>query len=75
MKTKKMTLRYWNALSEGSQRRALMHVFPLQKVLIDMLVSEKLTAKDIHWKAIQRIVRIPEDTSVYKTSVSKTFIP
>ena len=28
-KTKKMTLKYWDSLSEGSKKRALTYVFPL----------------------------------------------
>ena len=74
-KTKKMTLKYWKSLSEGSKRRALSFVFGYQKAWIDLCLSEKPDLKDVVWKMIFRKVRIPEDHTHYKTVVNKTYIP
>ena len=40
-KTKKMTLKYWASLSDGSKKRALTYVFPLHKAIVEMLLNEK----------------------------------
>lgn len=79
-KTKKMTLKYWDGLSEGSKRRALTCVFPLHKATVDMLMNDKPNPKDnAWWKIVWTKVRIPQaDASGYrhyKTVVNKTFIP
>ena len=69
-KTKKMTLKYWASLSEGSKRRALTYCFPLHKATVDMLMNDKPNPKK---------VRIPEADANgyrhYKTVVNKTYIP
>ena len=36
-----MTLKYWGSLDEGSKRRALTHVFPLNNPIVQILMSEK----------------------------------
>lgn len=79
-KTSKMTLKYWNSLSEGSRRRALTYVFPLHKATVDMLMDEKPDPKDNPWWGfVWRKVRIPEADATgyrhYKTVVNKTYIP
>ena len=58
-KTKKMTLKYWAALSESSKKRALTYVFPLQ--------SE-------WWQMVFKKVRIPGPGSYYKTVVNNTYL-
>jgi hypothetical protein len=79
-KTKKMTLHYWNSLSEGSKRRALTCVFPLHKSVVDMLIDDKPNPKDdAWWGLVWKKVRIPEADSSgyrhYKTVVNSTYIP
>ena len=79
-KTTKMTLKYWQSLSEGSKRRALTCVFPLHKDIVDMLIDDKPKPKeDPWWKMVWRKVRVPEADSKgyrhYKTVVNRTYIP
>ena len=79
-KTSKMTLKYWNSLSEGSKRRALTCVFPLHKAIVDMLMDDQPKPKDDPWwKMVWGKVRIPEADANgyrhYKTVVNQTYIP
>lgn len=79
-KTTKMTLKYWQSLSEGSKRRALTCVFPLHKSIVDMLIDDKPKPKeDPWWKMVWREVRVPETDEkgyrCYKTVVNRTYIP
>ena len=78
-RTKKMTLKYWDSLSEGSKRRALTCVFPLHKSIVDMLLDDKPKPKEFWWGLVWRKVRIPEADSNgyrhYKTVVNNTYIP
>jgi hypothetical protein len=79
-KTSKMTLKYWDSLSEGSKRRALTCVFPLHKATVDMLMNDKPNPKDdAWWGLVWRKVRIPEADERgyrhYKTVVNRTYIP
>ena len=78
--TTKMTLKYWNSLSEGSRRRALTYVFPIHKATVDMLMDEKPDPKDNPWWGlVWKKVRIPEPDEkgyrFYKTVVNQTYIP
>jgi len=75
MAGKKLTQRYWNSLSEGSRKRALTHVFPLQTGLVDMLVNETPNLESPWWKIVFRKARIPEDHTHYKTVINQTYIP
>lgn len=76
MKTKKMTVKYWNSLERGSKQRALKSVFPLLPYMVDSLLNEKPDPKNNpHWKLVFKLVRIPEDDSHYKTFVNPFFIP
>ena len=78
-KTKKMTLKYWASLREGSKRRALTYCFPLHKSIVDMLLDDKPKPKDFWWGLVWRKVRIPEADAKgyrhYKTVVNNTYIP
>ena len=74
MATRKMTLKYWNSLSNGSKERALHHVFPALKVTVEMLLDEKPNLKYIVWQIVWNKVRIPND-SYYKTVVNGTYLP
>lgn len=73
-KTKKMTLKYWKGLSEGSKHRALTYVFPLQKSLVDWLTKETKPnpKKDPWWKLVWSHVRIPEPGSSWKTVLNNS---
>ena len=72
---KKLTIKYWNSLSEDSKRRALQHCFPTMKPVVEMLLAEK-PEKDKHWwKTIFDKVRIPETYGSYKTVVNQTYLP
>lgn len=75
MATKKMTLKYWGSLDEGSKRRALSHVFPINNPIVQILMNEKPDKKKTLWQLVFQEVRIPEDNSHYKTVVHNTYIP
>ena len=74
-KTKKMTIKYWVALSESSKKRALTYVFPLHKAIVEMLLNEKPDPKNSDWwKMVFTKVRIPSPGSYYKTVVNNTYL-
>ncbi len=74
MATRKMTLKYWNSLSNSSRERALYHVFPTWKCTVEMLLDEQPNLKSDLWKLVWRKVRIPVE-SYYKTVVNGTYLP
>lgn len=74
MATRKMTLKYWNSLSQGSKERALHHVFPTMKFTVEMLLDEQPNLKNGLWKLVWRKVRIPIE-SYYKTVVNGAYLP
>ena len=74
-KTKKMTIKYWVALSESSKKRALTYIFPLHKAIVEMLLNEKPDPKNSDWwKMVFTKVRIPGPGSYYKTVVNNTYL-
>ena len=74
-KTKKMTIKYWVALSESSKKRALTYVFPLHKAIVEMLLNEKPDPKNSDWwKMVFTKVRIPGPGNYYKTVVNNTYL-
>lgn len=77
MATRKMTLKYWNSLPKGSKERALSHVFPINRCIVDMLLDEAPNPKQSpFWGLVWKKVRIPEKESYYKTVVHKnTYLP
>lgn len=75
MATKKMTLKYWGSLDEGSKRRALTHVFPIKNPIVQILMNEKPDKKKNLWKIVFKEVRIPEDNRHHKTVVHNNYIP
>lgn len=75
MATKKMTLKYWGSLDEGSKRRALTRVFPINNSIVQILMNEKPDKKKTLWQLVFQEVRIPEDSSHYKTVVHNNYIP
>lgn len=74
-KTKKMTIKYWNTLSEGSRKRALQFCFPSLPATVDMLLNDKPRKDDSWWQYVFKKVRIPHEDSPYKTVVNQTYIP
>ena len=75
MVTKKMTLKYWGTLDEGSKRRALTHVFPINNPIVQIMLDEKPNKSKTLWQIVFQEIRIPEDNSRYKTIVHNTYIP
>lgn len=75
MATKKMTMKYWASLEQGSKKRALTHVFPGNAPLVQILLTEKPDKDNTLWQVVFKEVRIPENPSPYKTVVHKTYIP
>lgn len=75
VKTKKLTINYWNFLSEGSRRRALQHCFPTMKPVVEMLLAEKPEKDKRWWKIVFEKVRIPETGGLYRTVVNGTCLP
>ena len=73
-KTKKMTLKYWAALSESSKKRALQYCFPIHPAIVEMLMNEKPDLKSEWWKMVFKKVRIPSPDSYYKTVVNNTYL-
>ena len=69
-----MTLKYWATLDEGSKRRALTHVFPINNPIVQILLKEKPDKKKTLWQLVFKEVRIPEDSSHYKTVVHNIYI-
>ena len=74
-KTKRMTIKYWNTLSEGSRKRALQFCYPTLPTTVDMLLNEKPKKDNPWWKRVFDKVRIPNGDSYYKTVVDHTYIP
>lgn len=77
-KTKKMTVKYWSSLSDGSKKRALQYCFPTLPCTVDMLLSEKpknVNDKGEYWWYVFKKVRIPDDSRFYKTVVNRTYLP
>jgi hypothetical protein len=79
MRTRKLTIKYWNSLSEGSRKRALQFCYPTLPATVDMLLNEKPKKDNPWWKRVFDKVRIPEADAngrqYYKTVVDHTYIP
>ena len=75
MRTRKLTIKYWNSLSEDSRKRALMYCFPINSEIADMLLGDKPQKDNPWWKRVFDMVRVPEANSSYKTIVNHTYIP
>ena len=67
-KTKKMTLKYWNALSDGSKKRALQYCFPIHPAIVEMLMNEKPDLKSDWWQMVFKKVRIPAPRKLLQDS-------
>lgn len=74
-RTRKLTIKYWNTLSEGSRKRALQFCYPTLPATVDMLLNEKPKKDNPWWKRVFNMVRIPDGDSYYKTVVHNTYIP
>lgn len=66
-KTKRMTMKYWNSLSESSKERALKSCFPIHDAVVKMLMNDKPNLKEPWWLIVFKKVKVPADTSHYKT--------
>ena len=79
MRTRKLTIKYWNSLEEGSRKRALQFCYPTLPATVDMLLNDKPRKDDPWWKRVFDKVRIPETDAngrqYYKTVVDHTYIP
>ena len=75
MRTRKLTIKYWNTLSAGSRKRALQFCYPTLPATVDMLLNEKPKKDNPWWKRVFDKVRIPDGDSYYKTVVDYTYIP
>ena len=79
MRTRKLTIKYWNSLEEGSRKRALQFCYPTLPATVDMLLNEKPNKDNPWWKRVFDKVRIPEADAngrqYYKTVVDHTYIP
>lgn len=79
MRTRKLTIKYWNSLEEGSRKRALQFCYPTLPATVDMLLNEKPKKDNPWWKRVFDKVRIPEADAngrqYYKTVVDHTYIP
>lgn len=73
-KSKKLTIKYWNSLGNGTKKRAITCVFPLMKGSLDYLANEKPDLNDIWWKLIFKKVRIPADPDYWKLIINGTYI-
>ena len=74
MKTKKMTIKYWNALDVSSRVRALTHVFPTNQVMVSKLSTERPDKGNCLWKIVFDEVRIPVNENHYKTYVKGWYL-
>ena len=79
MRTRKLTIKYWNSLEEGSRKRALQFCYPTLPATVEMLLNDKPRKDDPWWKRVFDKVRIPEADAngrqYYKTVVDHTYIP
>ena len=79
MRTRKMTIKYWNSLEKGSRKRALQFCYPTLPATVEMLLNDKPRKDDPRWKRVFDKVRIPEADAngrqYYKTVVNHTYIP
>lgn len=75
-KTRKITKRYWDSLSEGSRYRALRKVFSNFSDSINHEYA-KVKAKDLDWiwSIIEKHVKQPIGESYYKTVIDHTYLP
>lgn len=67
---KRLTIKYWNSLSRGSKERALKYCFPIHPSIVEMLLNEKPTTREIKngfWSLVFNRIQIPKDNSFYKT--------
>lgn len=75
--TKKLTMRYWDSLSDDSRFRALRKVFSNfpDNVNRDYAQDKAKELDDWIWKILVRHVKQPIGNTFYKTYIDRTFIP
>lgn len=73
MKSRKMTIKYWNSLSRGSKQRALISVFPLNQPLASMLLDEKPDLKKPFWQYVFKKAK-QTDSDHYRVAVNGVYM-
>lgn len=72
---KKITMKYWDSLEEGSRYRALRKVFSnFPDSSNHQYAKEKAKDLDWMWGIIQRHVKQPIGESHYKTCIDNTWL-
>lgn len=75
MANKRMTKKYWHALSVESRHRALWILYHGSPASDWYAKEDNPNLKDDEWRYIFRKIKIPDDCSHYKTVINKTYIP
>ena len=65
-KTKKMTLKYWNSLSEGSKKRALTYCFPLHKATVDSPTRKMMLGGGLFGERCESPKQMPKGTGTIR---------
>jgi len=74
--TKRLTMKYWDSLSEDSRYRALRKVFSNFPDSTNRdYAKEKAKDLDWMWEVLVRHVKQPTNDSHYKTVIDRTWIP
>lgn len=74
--TKRLTMKYWDSISEDSRYRALRKVFSnFPDSLNRDYAQEKAKNLDWIWDILVRHVKQPIGDSHYKTVIDRTWIP
>ena len=69
---KKISIKYWNTLSQGSKKRALRACYPNDDAIVRMMLEQKPDLKDFFWKRAFSMIKIP-DIDYYKTCVNRVY--
>ena len=74
--TKRLTMSYWDSLSDDSRYRALRKVFSNFPDNVNRdYAQEKAMNLDWMWEILVRHVKQPVGETHYKTVIDKTWIP
>ena len=72
---KRLTAKYWNTLEKGSRERALTACYPNGKGIVNMMLEEKPDPKNVFWKRVFELVKVPNVDSHYKTFINGVYYP
>lgn len=74
--SKRLTMKYWDSISEDSRYRALRKVFSNFSDSANRdNAKQKAKNLDFLWDIIVRHVKQPIDSTHYKTVIDRTWIP